>query len=167
MGKAGQAERHPEEPVSDQRLGESKGVPGGGEGICVEEVGRRMDDRVPNPRDSPGLKLRVVCISQVCEEAGERLSGPGTRHDQTDDKIEEGGPARGVPRAIAPGGFRHRLPFSRIHSGIWIAAMGTAFAAFCPVAVFGVSGLAKGRGAPVGRSSRRTISLGGTAALYS
>ena len=61
---------------------------------------------------------------------------------------------------------RYSVCSGRAHSGIWIAATGTAFAVFCPAAVFGVSGLAKGRGAPAGRSSCRTISFGGTAPLY-
>jgi hypothetical protein len=44
-------------------LGEGERVPRRGEDVRVEDVGRRMDDRVPYPRDFPSQELRVVRIA--------------------------------------------------------------------------------------------------------
>ena len=141
-----EAQRETEESVADERLGESERVRERGEDVRVEDAGRCAQERVPGPGDAPGLKLRVVGVAEVRAEPGQHAGRPRRGHAQTDGKID-------------------RSRADTLHSGIWMTATGTDSTAFFPVAVFGVSGRANGRGAPLGRSSFRTISFFGTAPL--
>ena len=86
-GETDETQRKPEEPVSDERLGEGERIRVWGEDIRVENAERRGDERVPDPGDTPRLELRVVSIAEVRAEAGQNARRPRRGDDQTDEKI--------------------------------------------------------------------------------